>query len=154
MSAVVQKIVSVEPYGETLSVVTTSEGHKVIANKTEDGNFRWEVGEVCVYVSEGSILPAEVLKDRGYWDTEKDRGLLDGGARNRVKMKKLAGFESRGLLFKTHPATDWESGEHDPAMIGFVSNPHFNFGSGVVEMKTIHLGEDVSEVFGITEFQG
>ena len=155
MSAIVQKIASVEPYGDTLSIVTTSEGHKVIANKREDGTFRWEAGEVCVYVSEGSIIPDDVLKDRGYWDTEKDRGLLDGGKRNRVKMKKLAGFESRGLLFKTHVGHDGESGpEHDSTTVGFVSNPHYNLHDGVVELKAIHIGEDVSDVFGITEFTG
>ena len=93
MTAIVTRVESVEPYGETLSIVTTAEGNKVIANKDSNGNFRWTPNDRIAYVSEGSIIPEDVLKERGYWDNEKDRGLLDGGKRNRVKMKKLAGFE-------------------------------------------------------------
>lgn len=141
MSAIIQTIESVEPYGENLSIVTTSEGHKVIANKREDGSFRWEAGELVAYVSEGSIIPDDVLKERGYWDTEKDRGLLDGGKRNRVKMKKLAGFESRGLLFKVVPGTFMGESVN---YVDREGHPRL----GVV------VGQDVSEHLGITEFTG
>jgi len=147
MSAIIQTIESVEPYGENLSIVTTNEGHKVIANRKEDGSFRWAPGEACVYVSEGSIIPEDVLKERGYWDKEKDRGLLDGGKRNRVKMKKLAGFESRGLLFKVIEG-------------GYIIEP-----VNITPVRTVKMtradaknraamGDDVSEFFGITEFTG
>jgi hypothetical protein len=136
--------------------VTTSGGNQVIANRLENGDFRWAVGETVVYVSEGSILPDEILKDRGYWDEEKDRGLLDGGKRNRVKMKRLAGFESRGLLFKCHnPRADWSSDtETDLEVVGFVSNPHLNVDDISVHWEPVKMGQDVSEFFGITEFAG
>lgn len=140
MTAIIQTVDTVEPYGENLSIVTTSEGHKVIANKREDGSFRWTAGEPCVYVSEGSIIPDDVLKERGYWDEEKDRGLLDGGKRNRVKMKKLAGFESRGLLFKVHRSL---SGE------GLVVTNSWN-----EESIDVNIGDDITDFFGITEFAG
>jgi len=142
MTAVVQTVSSVEAYGENLSIVTTSEGHKVIANKREDGSFRWTVDEPVVYISEGSILPEDVLKERGYWDTEKDRGLLDGGPRNRVKMKKLAGFESRGLLFKV------DVSHIGNEILGYLVS------RGEDASLDVKLGQDVSEFFGITEFQG
>jgi hypothetical protein len=142
MSATIQTITSVDPHGENLSIVTTSEGHQVIANRREDGSFRWTVGETVAYVSEGSIVPDDVLKARGYWDTEKDRGLLDGGKRNRVKMKKLAGFESRGLLFKVSP----------------YSHPSWPEFTNVVargeDIQGINVGDDVTEFLGITEFAG
>ena len=141
MTAIIQTIESVEPYGENLSIVTTSGGNKVIANKREDGSFRWQAGELVAYVSEGSIIPDDVLKERGYWDTEKDRGLLDGGKRNRVKMKKLAGFESRGLLFKVVPSS-------------FMGEPvNYVDREGHPRLGVL-LGQDVSEHLGITEFQG
>lgn len=152
MTAIVQTVTSVDPYGENLSVVTTSEGNQVIANKKEDGSFRWTAGELVVYVSEGSILPEDVLKERGYWDEEKDRGLLDGGKRNRVKMKKLAGFESRGLLFKVRP------GSFMGESIDFVDREnHPQGGEDRQGGKSAHgvvLGQDVSEFLGITEFAG
>jgi hypothetical protein len=147
MTAIIQTVESVEAYGENLSIVTTSEGHKVIANKKEDGSFRWEAGELVAYVSEGSIIPDDVLKERGYWDEEKDRGLLDGGKRNRVKMKKLAGFESRGLLFKVEDKTFM--GRTFKAVLR--SNPP---GEDLSVWRGVEIGHDVSEFFGITEFQG
>ena len=167
MSAIVTRIDSVRPHGENLSIVrvvmpipSPVEGQvvdgvnvfEVIANKREDGSFRWEAGEPAVYVSEGSIIPDDVLKERGYWDTEKDRGLLDGGKRNRVKMKRLAGFESRGLLFKVgHPGEDWTDDNKDPEVVGWILRESLGPGSDVQYVKT---GDDVSEFFGIEEFKG
>lgn len=148
MTAIIQTVASVEPYGENLSIVTTSEGHKVIANKKEDGTFRWEADEAVCYVSEGSILPEDVLKERGYWDTEKDRGLLDGGPRNRVKMKKLAGFESRGLLFKVLESKVFAEGETE------VFTPCYLVMRGEEMFAGAQMGDDVAEFLGITEFAG
>jgi hypothetical protein len=156
MTAIIQTIESVEAYGENLSIVTTSEGNKVIANKKEDGSFRWTAGELVAYVSEGSILPEDVLKDRGYWDTEKNRGLLDGGPRNRVKMKKLAGFESRGLLFKvdSHKVIE-NAGEEGRFIDAVIRYDHHEDGMrSVGDIQEVKVGDDVSEFFGITEFQG
>lgn len=152
MSAIVTKVESVTPYGENLSIVKTVCGHEVIANKKEDGSFRWAPQETVVYVSEGSILPEAILKDRGYWDEEKDRGLLDGGKRNRVKMKKLAGFESRGLLFKCHhPGLGWDDDNRPEGMVGYICNPHF---SEDADWVPVVEGQDVTEYFGIEEFKG
>lgn len=136
MTAIIQTIASVEAYGENLSIITTSEGNQVIANRKEDGSFRWTPGELVAYISEGSIIPDDVLKERGYWDEEKDRGLLDGGKRNRVKMKRLAGFESRGLLFKI---------VHGPTT--------YYIDRGNTSWQIV-LGQEVSEFLGITEFNG
>jgi len=142
MTAIVQTVATIEPYGDNLSIVTTSEGHKVIANRRDDSSFRWIPGELCVYVSEGSIIPEDVLKERGYWDEEKDRGLLDGGPRNRVKMKKLAGFESRGLLFKVE-----EAGRGPMEGHAWVTR-------GGLRSLGVAPGSDLTSFFGITEFQG
>lgn len=151
MSAIVTTIVSVTPYGDNLSIVETKEGNKVVANRKEDGSFRWAPGEIAVYVSEGSILPDDVLKDRGYWDTEKDRGLLGGGKRNRVKMSKLGPdkFESRGLLFKTHSVAPDFVYDGRPVH-AIVSNSHEN----MEREENVMIGDDVSSLFDITEFAG
>lgn len=99
MTATVAVINDVRPHGDNLTIVTVA-GNEVVANRKEDGSYRWEAGEVCVYVAEGSIIPDDVLKARGYWDDEKGKGLLEGKKGNRVKMRRFAGHESRGLLFK------------------------------------------------------
>lgn len=96
------RIVSVVPYGDTLSIVETSGGQKVVANRKEDGSFRWEPGEYALFIPEKSVIPEDVLKERGYWDVEKNRGLLDGNKRNRVKARKWGPDKivASGLLFK------------------------------------------------------
>lgn len=137
MSAIVYIITGVRPHGDNLSIVTVGD-NEVVANRKEDGSFRWEVGEKCVYVTEGSIVPDDVLIERGYWDDEKNKGLLEGKKGNRVKMRRFAGFESRGLLFKT------------------VTNrgelPEDNVTIQRGDQTTIaEIGSDVSEFLGITE---
>lgn len=99
MEVLVTTVDAVRDHGDTLTIVTVGE-HEVVANKREDGTPRWVAGEPVVYVPEGAIVPEDVLKERGYWDDVKDKGLLEGKRGNRVKMRRFAGFESRGLLFK------------------------------------------------------
>jgi len=143
MTAIIKKIVSVEPYGDNLSIIKTNDGDEVIANRKEDGQLRWAVDDIVAYISVGSIVPEDVLKERGYWDEEKNRGLLDGGKRNRVKARKIAGFETKGLLFG---ADSFFSGENDVAV-------SFRRGSGYWS-NVYDVGEDASDFFGITEFKG
>ena len=138
MQALVTKVDTVRDYGNTLTIVTVGD-HEVVANKHEDGTPRWKAGEPVIYVPEGAIIPEDVLKERGYWDFEKDRGLLEGGKRNRIKMRKMAGFESRGLLFKL--------------------DYHPEFGHHVTRREGRDLtrfpakdGDDVAEFLGITEY--
>lgn len=150
MTARIVSIASVVPYGENLTVVTTSENEVVIANRKEDGSFRWEPGEVAIFIAEGSIIPDEVLKDRGYWDEEKDRGLLDGGKRNRVKARKWGPDKivASGLLFKTHALSEHTTvNVQIEDAVAFVSNPH----AGTSEWHAVIMGQDVSDVLGITE---
>lgn len=139
MTARVVTIASIVPYGDNLTVVTTSENEVVIANRKEDGSFRWTPGEVAVFMSEGSIIPDAVLKERGYWDTEKNRGLLDGGKRNRVKARKWGPDKivTSGLLFKTR--SDVVDGVENI----FVDNAD--------KSVTVEVGQDVSNIFDITE---
>jgi hypothetical protein len=130
-------ITSVRDHGETLTIVTVDD-HEVVANKLEDGTPRWKVGEVCVYVPENSILPEDVLKARGYWNDEKNKGLLGGSKGNRVKMQRFAGHESRGLLFKVGQSSD--------------INPGLWFERGDEVWEDIGIGSDVTEFLGITEY--
>jgi hypothetical protein len=134
----VRTIADVRPHGENLSIVTVA-GHEVVANLKSDGSFRWRAGELCVYVPEGAIIPDDVLKERGYWDEEKDRGMLEGKKRNRVKMRRMAGHESRGLIFKVvRPEGNW------PAVdIWAVTRGN--------EQKIADVGDDVAEFLGIIE---
>lgn len=55
-------------------------------------------GDLRVYVPEAGVVPHELLKQYGFWDEEKDRGLLAGKDYNRVKAIRLRGILSQGIL--------------------------------------------------------
>lgn len=142
--AYIVTVVDVRPHGENLTIVTPSEGHEVIANRREDGSFRWSVGEPCVYVPEGAIVPDDVLQERGYWDDAKGKGLLEGKKGNRVKMRRMAGFESRGLLLKVGSPGENPSDERAPTgAVGWIDRGDHT--------KWVSIDDDVTEFFGLTE---
>jgi tRNA-binding EMAP/Myf-like protein len=112
MSARIATVARVRRHGDNLTIVTVADGdatHEVVANLKEDGTPRWVEGEIVVYVAEGSIVPEDVLRERGYWNEAgnggKGKGHLDGKKGNLVKMRRMADFESRGLLLKTRAGT-------------------------------------------------
>jgi hypothetical protein len=144
MSCIVTKVASVRPLGENLSVVTV-EGvdHEVVANRLDDGRFRWREGQPCVYVPEEVVVPDDVLKQRGYWNEDKGIGLLGGKKGNRVKMRRFGPederIESRGLLFQIDTASQ-------PGKMVLRSDDN----NPDCEVRVVEMGEDVSDFFGIT----
>ncbi len=137
MQVLVTRVDAVRDHGETLTIVTVG-NHEVVANKKEDGTPRWRTGEPVIYVPEGTIIPDNVLQERGYWDEEKSKGLLEGKKGNRVKMRRFAGFESRGLLFKLGTAIG-EAGVE----VMIVENAN--------DVLEVAFGDDVASFLGITE---
>ncbi len=130
------------PDGDRLSIVSVN-GHEVVANRHEDGSFRFAPGEIVVYVPENAIVPDDILRERGYWDTDKDKGLLGGSKGNRVKMIRFRGVESRGLVFKTTPGKD-----HNDADATYVTYDH----GGFTARRQVVVGDDVAEFLGIKEY--
>lgn len=115
---------------------------QVVANKREDGSWRWQPGEMCVYIPENAIIPDEILQQRGYWDTEKNKGLLAGSKNNRVKGRAFAkseanpeGYMSKGLLFKV------EKDGYDL----YVTHPS-------KERLKVEGGDDVTSFFDLKEY--
>lgn len=147
MTARIATVENVRRHGDTLTIVTVRDGdavHEVVANLQEDGTPRWSEGEIVVYVSEGSIVPDDVLRERHYWNEEKGIGLLEGKKGNRVKMRRFAGFESRGLLFKTR------AGSFMGVSMQFVDRGPKGV-PGAPGALGVRVGDDVSEFLGITE---
>lgn len=141
MTARIATIADVRRHGENLTIVTVQDGgatHEVVANLQQDGTPRWSAGEVVVYVSEGSIVPEDVMKERGYWNEERGRGYLDGNRHDRVKMRRMGGYESRGLLFKTR------NGSFMGAPVTYVDR------TGHPSLA-VRVGDDVSAQLGIVE---
>ncbi len=118
-NCIITTVTDVRPLGDNLSVVTVEGSeNSIVANKQEDGSFRWSVGEIVVYVPEGAILTDDTMKYRGYWDEETEKGLLGGKSNNQVKKRNFGPtddrVESRGLLFKVE---DGPAGEPMPSKI-------------------------------------
>lgn len=147
------------PDADRLTIVkVTGIEHEVVANRHEDGSARWVEGEPVVYVPENTILPLDVVKERGYWDDVKNKGLLGGSKGNRVKMQRFAGFESRGLLFKV--MTTLEAIGPNPDGSGDFENEYVvtkssnqNTGLEASEhTRAVQIGDDVADFFGATEY--
>lgn len=150
MKLIVTTVQSVEPWGENLSLVKVHMIDKtVVANRREDGSFRWAVGQPVIYVPENAIIPEAVLKQRGYWDEAKNRGLLGGSKNNRVKNRVFGrtetdpGVESSGLLFRVENESDPNSHEMKWWVVG---------GAGLTA-KAVTFDMDVAEFLGVTEYR-
>ncbi len=141
MEVKVTTITDVRPHGDNLSIVSV-DGHEVVANRLEDGSFRWKTGEECVYVPENAILPEDVLQERGYWNAEKGKGLLGGSKGNRVKMQRFAGHESRGLLFKT---------SRGGFLVGIPGAHDLVIRRGN-NLRPVQIGDEVGDFFDVKEY--
>lgn len=133
--ATIAMIENVADLGENLSVYTVL-GNRVVGMK-EDGAHRFRQGEYVVYIPEGMIIPEEHLKERGYWDEEKNRGLLDGGKRNRVKKRNFLGIPSIGLIWKISQ------------IAGLLDVKVRLEKGGRVHLDEFSPGDDVTDFFGL-----
>lgn len=112
----VEKVVNVEdhPNADRLSIVTVR-GYKCISSKVPDGaggiKPRYNIGDLVVYIPEGAIVPEMLLK-AGFWDTEKNKGILAGKNGDRVKAIKLRGVLSQGILFSVNMYDGYDADEH------------------------------------------
>lgn len=135
------------PNADRLSLVKVL-GYEAVTAKAEDGSHRFRKGEYIVYVPEASVVPEDVLKEYGFWNTEKDMGLLAGKKGNRVKAIRLRGVLSQGLVFPTHP--DSRDG---------ISEDFSECFNGLVYVRrngteiAARLGDDLAEFFEITKYE-
>lgn len=106
-------------------------GFNAITNKDENGNHRYSAGDLIVYVPEAAIVPEQLLKRFGYWNDEKDMGLLAGTKGDRVKAIVLRKICSQGLVW--------------PIRDGQVQNGD--------EIINVREGSDVMGFFGITKYE-
>jgi tRNA-binding EMAP/Myf-like protein len=73
-------------------------GFVAITNLKEDGSWRFQTGDLAVYVPENAIVPEVTLREYGYWDEAENKGMLGGEKGDRVRPMKLRGVYSEGLI--------------------------------------------------------
>ena len=61
---------------------------------------RFKTGDWVAYVPEAAVLPEWLLKQEGFWNDEKGKGMMAGSQGNRVKPVKLRGALSEGICIK------------------------------------------------------
>ena len=122
--AIVLRVSKVEqhPNAPHLDMVYFHHYPGVVSMKLEDGSPRYKEDELVVYITEGSIVPEYLLR-QGFWDEEKNIGLLSGPQGNRVKASNFRGIRSHGILFPLSVAE---------------------------KFIPLENGQDISEVLGVT----
>ena len=86
------------PNADRLTIYNVG-GYNCISNKLPNGEDRYNVGDLVVYIPEQSVLPKWLLQKMELWNDEKDCGLLGGSKGDRVVTIKLRGIPSTGLLY-------------------------------------------------------
>lgn len=122
------------PNADRLSIVRIG-GYEAITMKNEDGTHRFTKGEPVVYVPEQAVVPEHLLKQYGFWDEAKGKGMLAGSKGNRVRAIRLRDYLSQGLVWKVTADTH-----------GSVVLSNNTFG-------TFNIGDNVADFFGIVKYE-
>lgn len=130
----------------------------LVANKLDDGSFRYRVGQILVLLPMGAILPEWLLREMDAWkenpETGKGKGLLAGNRGDRVGARKFAPlveggdrFESKGAM---RPALEGAAdAEGTPGW--YITNPGAPGSGGKAEGELIvQHGTDVTDFLGVT----
>lgn len=122
------------PNADRLSILSIL-GYEAISAKNEDGTHKFAVGDNIVYVPEAAIVPEHLLKQFGFWDTTKERGMLAGRNYDRVKAVRLRGVLSQGLV--------WGLDRDGDTLVA-------HNGDTTAEVA---FGDNVADFFGITKYE-
>lgn len=128
------------PNADRLSLIHIN-GFAVVSAKLEDGSHRYKQGDFVIYVPEDSIVPEYLLR-QGFWDEEKDKGILSGSNGDRVKAIRLRGIVSQGILFPVSNNVKFSGDER----ICTVYNEN-------LDSLTVYEGDNIAEFLGITKYE-
>jgi RNA ligase (TIGR02306 family) len=106
------------------------------------GKGLYKTGDLVVYIGENSLCPEWVLKKYGYWNVEKDKGLLAGTKGDRVKGCKLRDAFSLGICIPVKEVSLGYSDEDNMVNIAYE-----------LEDEYVQEGEDVAELLGIIKYE-
>jgi hypothetical protein len=101
--------IRLHPHADNLTLVMLYDhDRELVANKRDDGSFRYEKGDLLVLYPVGAVLPQDLLEEMGAWDAAKGKGTLASNRGNRVGPRKFPNldgnpdpaerYESRGAM--------------------------------------------------------
>jgi len=118
-----------------LGNVGSPDGFQVVVKKG-----LYQSGDVIAYIGENAVVPDETLKRYGFWNEEKNIGMLAGNSGNRVKAIKLRGEFSLGIIIPMVEQDGKYRLKYDPAYLTD-ANVYYN------------IGDDVSARLGVTKYE-
>lgn len=127
-------------------------GYTCITNKTESGEPRYSVSDLCVYVPSAAVLPEWLLKQMDFWNPETGKGRLSGPDGNRVSPMKIRGIYSEGILYPVDFLQGSDITETADAYTISVENL-LSEDTDYVEDVEVYVGQDVAEIMGITKYE-
>lgn len=147
--------VTEHPDADRLTIVKIG-GYNCVANKKDDGSWRYQKGDLVIYIPEGSVLQEWMLRELNMWNEEAGKGFLAGSAGNRVRAIKLRGVVSQGVLM---PVRVEEQTLKDGSTWYYLSFQAEDAGRMIAEgpdleaCKDMVLGWDVAEELGVVKYE-
>lgn len=132
------------PNADRLTLVKIG-GYTCISNKHEDGSWRYQPGDLVVYIPENAVVPEWLLQKMNMWNEEKEKGILAGKRGDRVKAIKLRGIFSEGIIYPVingilHGDIKWDQDDGEELC-------------ELVEKLPVVAGQNVSEFLGVTKYE-
>lgn len=125
-----------------LGNIGSPEGWQVVVAKG-----RFKSGDPCAYIGENAVVPEWVLKKYGYWNEEKDIGMLAGSKGTRVKAVKLRDEFSLGIVLPIKTISVPANMLDDSSWDCFLSL------EGENGELYVDYDDDVSEYLGVTKYE-
>lgn len=130
--------ISDHPNAEKLDIghIGSPDGWQVVVAKG-----RFQSGDMCAYIGENAVVPENILKYYGYWNEERNKGLLAGSKGDRVKAIRLRGEFSLGIVLPVRETnTGYYCFPHDPAVV-------------VEDLTDFSPTENTADFLGITKYE-
>lgn len=140
------------PNADRLSLVTIR-GYQCVSAKLADGSHRYKPGDLVVYVPEDAIVPEWLLK-KGFWNAEKNVGMLAGREGNRVKAIKLRSLISQGILFSVKTFEGYDPEVHF-VLENYIEEHNTAVAENLIDSQIYpapYVGMDVADLLGITKY--
>jgi RNA ligase (TIGR02306 family) len=100
----------------------------------------YQSGDLVAYIGENAVVPEWVLKQYGFWNEEKGKGLLAGSKGDRVKMVKLRGIPSLGICLPVNRSDNSNASQVNWLKLN---------GSDLMVFE----GDEVSTELGVTKYE-
>jgi RNA ligase (TIGR02306 family) len=97
----------------------------------------YKTGDLVAFISENSVVPEWVLKNYGFWNEERNKGLLAGSKGDRIKMVKLRGEPSLGICI---PVVKYDT----PTGYSIMTN---------TGEREVFEGQDVAEFLNVIKYE-